>query len=126
MIRTLALAAIALALPAMAMADIGPKPTITLHLKAAPGVRITEGELLECEDAHCAAPTPLQRLGPQGFGCRADSCSGQAYGFSEYEQVALTLADGRHLTSAPFVKTQFNQTFDMKIRHGRLRVTPAG
>jgi hypothetical protein len=125
MTRMLLLAALALALPSAAMADIGPKPTIAFNLKAGPDVRIAEGVLFECDNARCATRTPLQRLGPQGFGCKARACSGQAYGFSEYVELQLTFADGRRLTSPPIAKTDFDESFDVAIRDGRLKVTPA-
>jgi hypothetical protein len=125
MLKSLTLAALAIAVPTAVCADIGPKPTIAFRFSDGAGVQIADGQLLECDDARCAAPKPMPQMGPQTFSCEPTSCSGRAYGFPHYLELALTLSDGRRLTSAPFAKTRFDQTFTVTVRRGALRVAPA-
>ncbi len=108
-----------------AWADMGPKPTIAIAFtpdKA--GVGIAHGELLQCADPKCAASHPLQRMGPQNFGCELLSCSGRAYGFATWQSLELTLTDGRKLRSAPFSGGGFNAQYKARIVGGALKVAP--
>ena len=121
-----ALALAMMAAPQVVFADIGPKPTISFVFAFdRPGVGITDGALLECEDAKCASPAPLGQLGPQRFICQATSCDGMAYGFSAHAVLEVTLSDGRVLRSGVFPQKDFNAKFKVAVKGSVLEVTRA-
>jgi hypothetical protein len=122
-IAKLSIACLAAALSTGAWADMGPKPTLSIRFSPpVASVSIASGQLLQCKDLACANPTPLKPLGPQRFGCGAMSCFGRAYGFAPYAKLALTLSDGRTLTSAVFKTKGFNGAYHARIVVGKLLV----
>ncbi|MEA3397898.1 MAG: hypothetical protein U9R05_10590, partial [Chloroflexota bacterium] len=108
-------AALLVLVPA-ARADIGPKPTLDFEFVYETGtpLTITGGELLQCDEATCAAGEPLQELGPQRFSCTENACTSMAYGYSDYAQLVIRFSDG---------VTRKSQVFAIKRFHAHCRVT---
>lgn len=100
-------------------ADIGPKPTIKF-------VFLDEFQnvvLMLCDEADCSDAHPLERLGPQHFGCFTDKeCSALAYGFAPYLQLVVTDLSGTTLKSAPFRKDAFEAHFTVTVDSGEVIV----
>ncbi len=112
----IALSAALFVLVPAARADIGPKPTLDFEFVYETGtpLTITGGELLQCDEATCAAGEPLQKLGPQHFSCTENACTSMAYGYSDYAQLVIHFSDG---------VTRESQVFAVKRFHAHCRVT---
>lgn len=124
----------------MALADVGPKPTIDIVLPQKLVKRVAAGKLLQCEKADCSDAAPMLDMGPQFFRCNAPAvdktgkesfietrvkkghCGGMAYGFAHYLQLQLTLTDGSVLTSAAFSEKTFSSQFKAAFKDGKLTV----
>ena len=83
------------------LADLGPKPTITINFLSQnefipDGIKL-DAFLLQCETADCQNAKRLEPIGPQHFSCLWDcdkkivSCGGMAYGFSKFLQLDLVI-----------------------------------
>jgi hypothetical protein len=110
----------------MALADIGPKPTMEFRFVQdfiGPPVTITAGTMFECDQSDCSDAKPLERLGPQGFNCEAAACSSMAYGYSTYHRLSIQFSDGVTRESNVFTHPQFNTNYEVKIRQTDLLVT---
>ncbi len=120
----LALSAALLVLVPAARADIGPKPTLDFEFVYETGapLTITGGELLQCDEATCAAGEPLQKLGPQHFSCTESSCSSMAYGYSEYQQLIIHFSDGVTRKSQVFTRASFSNRMRVTVRENDLWV----
>lgn len=107
-------------LPAqVVLADIGPKPTMDFEFKqelTAEQVTITSGILYECEQPDCSDASPLETLGPQGFGCEANSCHALAYGFSPYHRLEIQFSDGQTRQSNVFETAGFESRYTVTVR----------
>lgn len=97
------------ALPAMA--DLGPKPTISIELQNVLPAPIATGTLLLCNQSDCNDAKPLQDYGPQHFDCSQFSCWGLSYGFSPYLRLKLMLQNGTNIESQIFTKKEFDARF---------------
>lgn len=114
-----------LGLAGAALADIGPKPTMSFAFAFdRAGVTISKGMLYQCDNADCSDAEPLRQLGPQGFRCEAQSCSAMAYGFAHFSRLQITLSDGRTLTSNIFTGHAFNAAFRVVVSAAGLNVQP--
>jgi hypothetical protein len=122
--KAVAGAVLALILSPPAWADIGPKPTMDFTFTLPASVQIRSGVLYNCEDAACANPAPLRRLGPQGFGCEATRCGARAYGFGHYFQLELTLTDGRIVKSPVTKVAGFDSRYHGVVKGQGLALTP--
>jgi hypothetical protein len=112
--------------PGAALADIGPKPTMTFAFTLGrPGLTITSGVLLMCQNANCADAQPLKALGPQGFACDAHGCAARAYGFAPFARLKIRLSDGRTLSSNIFSSRDFDARFKVVVGPRALDVQPA-
>ncbi|MCX5788037.1 MAG: hypothetical protein NTX64_05940 [Elusimicrobia bacterium] len=109
-----------------AQADVGPKPTESFRLDFGSGpARAVAGraDLLQCDNAECADPKHLFRVGPQGFDCAAASCDAMAYGFSDYQKLVLGFDDGEVRESGVFARSQaVNASYVVSVEPGRLVV----
>lgn len=112
-----------LLVPTTAYADLGPKPEASYAFDyQVPRVQIVSGELWQCKDAACTDGEPLRQLGPQGFGCEADSCHATAYGFAEYQKLVIRFED-RTRESNVFRQEAFAGVFIVAVRETDLVVT---
>ena len=110
-------------------ADMGPKPTMFFEfvpVAGLPNLLVTEGFLLECDDAACLQSHPLEDFGPQGFTCFGTTCHAAAYGFSEYHRLVLSFSDGVTRESNIFTKKSFEANYlvtinkkDLYVEEGR-------
>jgi uncharacterized low-complexity protein len=108
-----------------ALADIGPKPTMSFVFSfPEKTLEISKGTLLQCGDEKCGDAKPLAALGPQGFGCESKSCSARAYGFARFSMLEVTLSDGRTLRSNVFASKAFNASFRATVDSAGLTVRP--
>jgi len=118
---------LALGLPlSHARADVGPKPTVKFTFKQESGspVTITSGTLLQCDLSDCSDAHPLPGdMGPQYFSCEALTCSGLAYGFTNYGKLEITFSDGKTRQSNIFPIKSFNSFYDVTIQENDLVVT---
>jgi hypothetical protein len=120
---SLAVLAPLLAIAGPALADIGPKPTMSFTIVPdATGLSIATAELLQCAKADCSDAAPLKRLGPQAFGCTALTCRALAYGFADFGELRITFSDRRTLTSNVFKPNGFNATYHVDVHGSVLRV----
>jgi len=125
----LAVAASLVAIPTrVANADTGPKPTMsfTFNYDISPDLTIVSADLLECSDPSCADAAPLEKLGPQGFHCDADSCSSMAYGYAKYHRLSITFSDGQRRESNVFGKKHFNAKYTVQVLENSLQVRETG
>ena len=114
-----------LMIPRLVYADTGPKPRMEFEFKqgfAGDSVTIVSGTLYECQQSDCSDAAPLQRLGPQGFYCQADSCSATAYGFSPYHKIEIVFSDGKTRRSNVFETAGFNSNYMVTVRPEDLQV----
>lgn len=93
---------ISLLLALNAHADLGPKPTMHFAWMGKDKVDTTTVYLHQCEDKACSKSKPLKQLGPQHFFCTETFCEGQAYGFSEFNQLVGKTEDGKEARSNVF------------------------
>ncbi len=109
-----------------ASADVGPKPTIEIEFEQGfngPLLSIVSGVLLECSSADCLDAKPLPGdMGPQHFTCQELTCSGLAYGFSDYGQLEITFSDGMVRRSNVFAIDNFNASYKATILENDLLV----
>lgn len=103
-------------------ADVGPKPSMAVTLPDNLPADVVDGILLQCKESDCSDAKPLERLGPQNFGCSTNSCSGMAYGFSNYMQIVLRLKDSSSLVSNVFSKKAFRASFKVEYDGEKLSV----
>lgn len=127
--RWLRIAALALSvvLSAMALpvrADIGPKPSMDFTFTALTDIQpdIVEATLVECADATCADPEPLQALGPQGLYCQPRSCYSVAYDYADYFRLRVRFSDGITRESNVFGKRTFQARYTVWVEPDRLVV----
>lgn len=109
-----------------ARADLGPKPTVEFAFEQAfegEPVTIVSGILMQCDQPDCADAHPLpENMGPQHFTCEGLTCSGLAYGFTDYGQLKITFSDGKVRQSNVFAITNFNAHYDVTINKNDLVV----
>ena len=120
-------AALLVPVPA-ARADVGPKPTLDFEFVYETGapLTITGGELLQCDDATCAAGKPLQELGPQRFSCTENACTSMAYGYSDYARLVIHFSDGVTRESQVFTVNRFHAHCRVTVREDDLVVEVRG
>ena len=110
-----------------ARADAGPKPTVKFTFEqefSDSPVTITSGTLLQCDLSDCSDAHPLpDDMGPQHFSCEALTCSGLAYGFTDYGKLEITFSDGKIRQSNIFAIKSFNSFYDVTIQENDLVVT---
>ena len=109
-------------------ADTGPKPTMDFTFtQAVPGpqLTITDGTLFECEQADCSDAQALQQLGPQHFGCAANTCDSSSYGYRPYHRIEIHFSDGKIRQSNIFQTAGFNAKYKVTIRPDDLLVEAA-
>lgn len=98
----------------IALADTGPKPTMTFTFKGEP-VTIVSGTLYECDQSDCSDATPLQEFGPQRFTCEADGCRSTAYGFAPYHKIEIEFSDGKTRQSNVFETAGFDSEYAVTV-----------
>ena len=108
-------------------ADAGPKPTVEFNFKqefSGSPVTITSGTLLQCDLPDCSDAYPLESdMGPQHFSCEALTCSGLAYGFTDYGKLEIIFSDGKIRQSNIFVIKSFISFYNVGIQENDLVVT---
>lgn len=112
-----------LLLPAVpASADVGPKPGMLFKFEyQVPGITLTGGDLLVCQQADCADGKPLMEAGPQRFRCDGGTCSTVLYGSSPYYKLNLQFSD-KPRTSPVFTKARYNAEYLVTVRQNDLLV----
>jgi len=115
---------LSLILAPVALADIGPKPTMDFTFTALTDVQpeIVEATLYECSDPTCATAEPLQELGPQRITCQAYSCYSMAYGYAEHFRLSVRFSDGITRESNIFGKRAFQAQYTVRIEDTSLVV----
>ena len=125
----LAVAASLIVLPhRLALADTGPKPSMTFAFKykISPALTILSGTLLECSDPNCADATPLREMGPQRFICAENSCSSIAYTYAKYHRLSIQFSDGQRRESNVFRKNYFQASYTVQVLEKSLQVRETG
>lgn len=116
------------AVPA-ALADIGPKPTMTFNfVYEIEPVPIIGGQLIECREPDCSDGRPLEEGGPQRFQCptgEPNVCFAMAYGFQPYHKLIIEFADGTRESNI-FQKPPFDETLTVTVQESSLVVQPTG
>ena len=109
-------------------ADAGPKPSMEFEFEYETDgpLTITDGELMECEDAACSQAAPLEQLGPQDFTCDPQSCSSLAYGYADQVYLVVTFSDGITRESKLFGKEHFEAYYQVTVRADDLVVEETG
>jgi hypothetical protein len=109
-----------------ALADTGPKPTMTFQFQQAmtgePPLTIVSGILYECDQSDCSDAQPLEEAGPQRFACEVNSCHATAYGFAPYHRLAIEFSDGQTRQSHVFQTAGFDSRYAVTIRPDDLLV----
>lgn len=115
-------------LPAAATADIGAKPEMTFDFvyETAEPLTIVGGEQWQCDTPSCANPRRLEDAGPQGFRCTATECTSAAYGYSDYNRLAIEFSDGVTRESDVFETRSFNNQYRVTVRQSELQVEWTG
>lgn len=100
-----------------ARADVGPKPSMDFEFvyEGMPPQEIISGTLLECEDAACQVPKPLEELGPQRFTCDQNACHSMAYSYAPYHKLQIEFSDGVTPESGVFQKRTFNASYTVTV-----------
>jgi hypothetical protein len=108
----------------VAIADLGPKPSMMFNFEyKIPVVRIISGTQFECNDSLCTNSTPLGDYGPQGFRCNGDRCSSMAYGYkSNYHKLIIDFSDKRRESNI-FSSSAFDAQFNVNVLEDSLLVT---
>jgi hypothetical protein len=110
-----------------ARADLGPKPTVEFYFEQGfegDPLTIVSGTLLQCDQPDCSDARPLPgNMGPQRFGCEGLTCSGLAYGFTEYGKLDITFSDGKVRQSNIFTISGMTSIYDVTINENDLVVT---
>ncbi len=103
-------------------ADIGPKPEMYFLFEyQTVNVPILGGQQIECEDAACVRGSPLQRAGPQDFGCNSTGCGSRAYGYSSYHKLVIQFSD-RTRESNVFEGRGFGGKFIVTVKPEELSI----
>jgi len=115
---------LSLILASVALADVGPKPTMDFTFTALTDVQpeIVEATLYECSDPTCATAEPLQELGPQRITCQATSCYSMAYGYAEHFRLSVRFSDGITRESNIFGKRAYQARYTVSIEDASLVV----
>jgi hypothetical protein len=115
---------LSLILASVALADIGPKPTMDFVFTALTDVQpeIVEATLYECSDPTCTIAEPLQELGPQRITCQATSCYSMAYGYAEHFRLSVRFSDGITRESNVFGKRAYQAQYTVRIEDSSLVV----
>jgi hypothetical protein len=124
-LRLLLLAFILAAIPSqIVQADAGPHPSMqfTFVSRLEPAPAILSGRLMECQDEACAQSDPLPELGPQRFGCQAESCYSSGYSYSPYHRLEIEFSDGLTRQSNIFTKRAFAANYLVTVLEDRLEV----
>lgn len=99
--------------PCVAMADLGPKPTMEFNFSNLPnGIKIISGQQFECADKNCFKKKPLGYLN-QRFSCGNSYCSSLAL-YDNYHKLVINFSD-KTRTSNIFSATALNSKFEVKI-----------
>ena len=112
-------------LPAVALADTGPKPSMEFTFKqelTGEHVTIVSGILYECDQTDCSDAAPLEELGPQGLYCEVESCRALAYGFAPYHRLEIEFSDGVRRESNIFETGGFDSKYTVTVRPDDLLV----
>lgn len=111
-------------LAAAALADTGPKPTMTFRfVLEGKHLEIAGGRLLQCEDSACRREVALRDVGPQHFSCGAVSCAARAYGFSHFARIEVTFSDHRTRRSNIFADESFDARYKVVVKGSTLIIT---
>ena len=107
-----------------ALADMGPKPTMTwkFHFPAGSKLTAVSGTLLECPKSDGKIAAPLAQVGPQRFECSATECFAMAYGFQPYHILEIKFSDGKTRRSEVFATGAFDAVFQVEVQDKDLRV----
>lgn len=99
-----------------AVADLGPKPSMTFRLtyKTTRKVRLVSGQQMQCPDATGAGAQPLGEYGPQRFHADQDRCGSMAYGYAPYQKLVLTF-DDRVRESPVFPARSGDQAYEVEV-----------
>jgi len=113
--------------PCPAVADIGPKPTMSFtwdlsEWGASP--EIGQVNLYDCgDDATCTYPQLVEEMAAQRMTCDESGCFAMLYSSGGYWQLELDV-DGTTLLSAPFEKTGYDSDFDVIIYPNTILLVP--
>jgi hypothetical protein len=99
--------------------DVTRPPYVNFYFTDFPGPGIADGVLTICDRADCAGGTALPR---HFFECHEAYCSGTTPGLSPYQQLTVTLSEGRTLRSQVFERRDFDAMYLMHIEGDALEV----
>lgn len=112
----------AIFIPGFARADLGPKPTMEFQFTSESSFSITDGQQMECEDSECKDSHALEKAGPQGFSCEAQSCSSLAYNYAPYHKLVIDI-NGKKVESNIFkTKRGGNSVYVVNVSGDNLTV----
>lgn len=116
-----------LMVPAVALADLGPKPGMSFKIVYQTSARpkIVSGEQLECQDDQCVDAKSLATVGPQGFYCYQNKCSSLAYGYADYHKLRIKFDDNITRESNVFKTNGFDSRYTVNVQKTDL-IIPEG
>jgi len=109
--------------PSVVLADMGPKPTMTLNLvyEVKEPITLVKADLMQCKDALCKEATPLEDYGPQRFTCAQNLCESQSYGYAPYQKLVVEFSD-RTRESNIFQAKSLRSNFKVIVKESELSV----
>ena len=112
----------------LAAADSGPKPEMTFDFvyETTKSLSIVGGEQWQCKTATCNEAYILEEGGPQGFFCTTSGCRSRAYGYTDYNRLAVKFSDGITRESNIFETQSFNNQYRVTVRENDLLVERIG
>ncbi|KKQ90259.1 MAG: hypothetical protein UT11_C0010G0021 [Berkelbacteria bacterium GW2011_GWA2_38_9] len=118
-----------LLIPAVALADVGPKPGMSFNIEGFNSIKATiiGAEQIECKDVNCSDSSILAKIGPQTFNCVQEDlkCYSLAYDYSDYHKVKIKFSDGVTKESNIFQTLGFDSKYNLRVLEDRLYVYDA-
>lgn len=114
---------LAIICPAVANADLGPKPTMKFNIifETFNQITLIGGQQYQCKDKSCLDIKPLGEYGPQRFTCYNNSCQSLAYGYDPYQKLVLNFTD-KARESQVFSAKSFDAEFNVRVTDSQLIV----
>jgi hypothetical protein len=109
----------------IALADIGPKPTLEFHFSYPHGQELaaTDAVLLECESLDCPFTFPLEEHRTSVLTCEGDRCQGTIFfGGKPAYRLKVLFSDNQSRISNPFKVSMMRNVFDVKVDGANLLV----
>jgi len=109
-------------------ADMFPKPSMdfTFIYETEDDLEITDGDLMECENADCSQATPKGEFQSWDFKCEENQCRSVDSEFSTHSYLVITFSDGKTRESNLFEKKHYSAYYKVTVREDGLIVREVG